>query len=54
MFDQDKVERIILNLLSNAVKFSNPSSTISVQLMDKGDTVSIIVKIPASECIRYP
>lgn len=43
-FDQDKVERIILNLLSNAVKFSNPSSTISVQLMDKGDTVSIIVK----------
>lgn len=43
-FDQDKVQRILLNLLSNAVKFSNPSSTISVQLVDKVDTVSIIVK----------
>lgn len=43
-FDKDKVERILLNLLSNAVKFSNPLSTISVQLIDNGDSVSIIVK----------
>lgn len=43
-FDKDKLERILLNLLSNAIKFSNPSSTISVQVLDKGDTVSIIVK----------
>jgi signal transduction histidine kinase len=43
-FDKDKIERVMLNLLSNAVKFSNPGSTITVELTDSNDSVTIRVK----------
>lgn len=43
-FDKDKIERIMLNLLSNAVKFSKPGSTITVELTDGDDSVTIRVK----------
>ena len=42
--DGDKIERIMLNLLSNAVKFTNSGGQILVNVIDKGETVSIIVK----------
>lgn len=42
--DADKIERIMLNLISNAIKFSNPGSTIYVNVADKGDFIEISVK----------
>ena len=42
--DTDKIERIILNLLSNAVKFSNPGSSILVNINDRGSEVVILVE----------
>ena len=43
-FDPDKVERIILNLLSNAVKFTNNGGEILVNIIDKDDSIIIVVK----------
>jgi len=43
-FDPEKIERIILNLISNAIKFTNLGGTIFINLIDKGDTVEILVK----------
>ena len=42
--DPDKIERIILNLISNAIKFTNANGSIFVNLIDKDDTVEILVK----------
>ena len=42
--DPDKIERIILNLISNAIKFTNPNGSIFVSIIDKGETVELIVK----------
>lgn len=42
-FDCEKIERIILNLLSNAVKFSEPNSSIMVNLYDNDDSICIVV-----------
>ncbi|MBZ4645397.1 MAG: hypothetical protein JG777_886 [Clostridia bacterium] len=42
--DPDKIERIILNLLSNAIKFTNPGGKISVNIDDKGESITISVK----------
>ncbi|WP_242954960.1 sensor histidine kinase [Clostridium magnum] len=42
--DPEKIERIILNLISNAIKFSNPGGSILVNLIDKGDTIKIVVE----------
>ena len=43
-FDAEKIERIILNLISNAIKFTNLGGMILINLIDKGDTVEILVK----------
>ena len=43
-FDPEKIERIILNLISNAIKFTNLGGTIFIDLIDKGDTIEILVK----------
>lgn len=43
-FDPDKIERIMLNLLSNAVKFTRAGGCIYVNMMDKGESVSISVR----------
>lgn len=42
--DVDKIERIILNLLSNAIKFTEENGVISVNILDKGEKISISVK----------
>ena len=42
--DPDKIERIILNLLSNAIKFTNPGGTISVNFIDYGTQVEVVVQ----------
>lgn len=42
--DPDKIERIILNLISNAIKFTNENGSIFINILDKGDTVEILVK----------
>jgi signal transduction histidine kinase len=42
--DASKIERVMLNLISNAIKFSDPGSTIYVNVEDKGDFVQISVK----------
>jgi len=42
--DPEKIERIILNLISNAIKFTSSGGTISVDLIDRGETVEIAVK----------
>ncbi|MEN8906366.1 MAG: PAS domain-containing sensor histidine kinase [Clostridiales bacterium] len=43
-FDEEKLERIILNLLSNSSKFTQKQGKIWVDLYDKGDYVSIIIR----------
>lgn len=43
-FDLDKIERILLNLLSNAIKFTPRDGSIFVNLVDKGDTLNILVE----------
>lgn len=43
-FDPEKIERIILNLISNAIKFTNLGGMIFIELIDKGDTIEILVK----------
>ncbi|MCE5221628.1 MAG: hypothetical protein LLF98_10300 [Clostridium sp.] len=43
-FDPEKIERIILNLISNSIKFTNLGGMIFINLIDKGDTVEILVK----------
>ncbi|HEX6573693.1 MAG TPA: ATP-binding protein, partial [Gemmatimonadaceae bacterium] len=42
--DAEKVRQIMLNLLSNAIKFTEPGGTIAISCLDRGDTVSILVK----------
>ncbi|NLY43759.1 MAG: PAS domain S-box protein [Clostridiaceae bacterium] len=42
--DPDQMERIILNLLSNAVKFTPEGGNIWVDIVDLGETITIIVK----------
>ncbi|WP_273222970.1 sensor histidine kinase [Geosporobacter ferrireducens] len=42
--DPDKFERILLNLLSNAIKFTNMEGSISVNFIDYGKRVEIVVK----------
>jgi signal transduction histidine kinase len=41
--DLAMIERILLNLISNAIKFSNPDSTIMINLLDKTDNIEINV-----------
>lgn len=42
--DPDKIERIMLNLLSNAVKFTSRDGSIYVNIHDKADSITIVVK----------
>ncbi len=42
--DPDQIERIVLNLLSNAVKFTMPGGKILVNLVDKGESITISIK----------
>lgn len=42
--DPDKIERIILNLLSNAIKFTSPGDKISVNFIDHGTQVEIVIQ----------
>ncbi|MBL4935614.1 HAMP domain-containing histidine kinase [Clostridium sp. YIM B02515] len=42
--DPDKIERIMLNLLSNAVKFTPKGGSIFVNIYEKADSISIVVK----------
>ncbi|WP_432666989.1 ATP-binding protein [Wukongibacter baidiensis] len=42
--DVDGLERVILNLLSNATKFARSGGSISVNIYDKSDRISIKVK----------
>ncbi|MBC2579416.1 response regulator [Clostridium sp. DJ247] len=44
LFDEEKIERIILNLLSNAVKFTNDNGSIFVNIYDKGYFIEISVR----------
>jgi signal transduction histidine kinase len=43
-FDEEKLERVILNLLSNAAKFTQEKGSIWVELFDKKDYISIVVR----------
>lgn len=42
--DNFNIERILLNLLSNAIKFTDEGDEIYVNIYDKGDSISIVVK----------
>jgi signal transduction histidine kinase len=42
--DAEKTRQILLNLLSNAIKFTEPGGTIAISCIDRGDTVSVVVK----------
>jgi two-component system, sensor histidine kinase ChiS len=44
VFDEEKIERIILNLLSNAVKFTDADGSIFVNIYDKGDSIEVSVR----------
>jgi PAS domain S-box-containing protein len=44
MYDQDKVERILLNLLSNAIKYNKPEGVIEVYVKEVNRNVIISVK----------
>lgn len=44
MYDQDKVERILLNLLSNAIKYNKPEGTIEVYIKEVDENILISVK----------
>jgi two-component system phosphate regulon sensor histidine kinase PhoR len=41
--DPTMIDRVIVNLLSNALKFSKPYGTITVQLKEQGNTVTVRV-----------
>lgn len=42
--DVVKIERVMLNLISNAIKFTNPGGSLFISVIDKEDTVEIIVR----------
>jgi PAS domain S-box-containing protein len=42
--DAEKMRQILLNLLSNAIKFTEPGGTIAISCLDRGDTVSVVVR----------
>jgi two-component system CheB/CheR fusion protein len=42
--DVDSIERILLNLLSNAIKFTEKGGSVSVNISDKNEFISISVK----------
>jgi signal transduction histidine kinase len=42
--DGEKIRQIMLNLLSNAIKFTDPGGTIAISCIDRGDTVSVVVR----------
>jgi two-component system sensor histidine kinase ChiS len=44
LFDEEKIERIILNLLSNAVKFTDINGSIFVNIYDKEDFIEISIR----------
>jgi two-component system sensor histidine kinase ChiS len=44
VFDEEKIERILLNLLSNAVKFTDINGSIFVNIYDKGDYIEVSVR----------
>lgn len=44
VFDEEKMERIMLNLISNAIKFTKPGATIEVGIQDKDSHIIISVK----------
>ncbi|MCT8977148.1 ATP-binding protein [Clostridium sp. CX1] len=44
LFDEEKIERIILNLLSNAVKFTDINGSIFINIYDKGEFVEISIR----------
>lgn len=41
--DPERIERIILNLLSNAIKFTNIGGKITVNVIDEGDQLLIVI-----------
>lgn len=41
--DPDKIEQVLNNLISNALKFSDPETTVRVQLKREAETVQLIV-----------
>lgn len=43
-FDREKFERVILNLLSNAIKFSDENTKVNVFVIDKGQSILILVE----------
>jgi PAS domain S-box-containing protein len=43
-FDEEKMERIILNLLSNAIKYTPDGGTISVNILDRVNSIIIEIK----------
>lgn len=52
--DKNKIEQVLHNLLSNAIKYSNPNTTITVQITDLDSKIEISIKdmgvgIPDSE-----
>jgi signal transduction histidine kinase len=42
--DAEKMRQILLNLLSNAIKFTEPGGTIAISCLDRGETVSVVVR----------
>ena len=42
--DREKVEIVLFNLLSNAIKYCGDKGSVSLVLMDNGDTVSVLAK----------
>jgi two-component system, sensor histidine kinase ChiS len=44
IFDEEKIERIILNLLSNAVKFTDSNGSIFVNIYDRGNYIEVSVR----------
>lgn len=44
VFDEEKIERIILNILSNAVKFTDANGSIFINIYDKVDFIEISIR----------
>lgn len=42
--DLERIEQVLVNLLDNAIKFSNPGTTIKIQVIPHGDDVQISIK----------